>query len=60
MLVLSRQRSECVRIDDEIQIKVLEINGDSISLGITAPDKLLITSSTRFSKMRNKQRNARR
>lgn len=38
MLVLSRHRDEIVMIGDEIQICIVDIKGDKVRLGITAPD----------------------
>ena len=38
MLVLTRRSGEGVWIGDEIQIKVLEIRGGQVKLGINAPE----------------------
>ena len=37
MLVLSRKRDETIMIGDEIEITVVDIRGDKVRLGITAP-----------------------
>jgi carbon storage regulator len=37
MLVLSRQRDETIMIGDEVEITVVDIRGDKVRLGITAP-----------------------
>ncbi|MEX0777196.1 MAG: carbon storage regulator CsrA [Phycisphaeraceae bacterium] len=37
MLVLSRQRDETIVIGDEIEITVVDIRGDKVRLGISAP-----------------------
>ena len=37
MLVLSRKKNETIVINDVIQITVVEIRGDKVRLGITAP-----------------------
>ena len=37
MLVLSRQRDETIMIGDEVDITVVDIRGDKVRLGITAP-----------------------
>ncbi len=37
MLVLSRQRDETIMIGDEIEITVVDIRGDKVRLGISAP-----------------------
>ena len=37
MLVLSRQRDETIMIGDEVEITVVDIRGDKVRLGISAP-----------------------
>jgi carbon storage regulator len=37
MLVLSRQRDETIMIGDDIEITVVDIRGEKVRLGITAP-----------------------
>jgi len=37
MLVLSRQRDESIKIGDDIEITVVDIRGEKVRLGITAP-----------------------
>lgn len=37
MLALSRRQDEAIIIDDDIEVKVIEIKGDQVKLGITAP-----------------------
>ena len=36
-MVLSRQRDETIMIGDEVEITVVDIRGDKVRLGITAP-----------------------
>lgn len=40
MLVLSRQRDESIIIGDNIVITVVDIRGDKVRLGITAPREI--------------------
>lgn len=42
MLVLSRQRDETIMIGDEIEVTVVDIRGDKVRLGITAPKKISV------------------
>ena len=42
MLVLSRQRDETIMIGDDIEITVVDIRGDKVRLGITAPSKVAV------------------
>jgi carbon storage regulator len=40
MLVLSRQKDQTIMIGDMIEITVVDIRGDKVRLGITAPSKI--------------------
>ena len=40
MLVLSRQLEESIVIGDQIVVKVVDIRGDKVRLGIVAPDNV--------------------
>ena len=42
MLVLSRQRDETIMIGDEVEITVVDIRGDKVRLGITAPSRIAV------------------
>ncbi len=42
MLVLSRQRDETIMIGDEIEITVVDIRGDKVRLGISAPTQIAV------------------
>jgi carbon storage regulator len=42
MLVLSRKREQTIMIGDDIEIKVVEIRGDKVKLGITAPKNVSV------------------
>lgn len=37
MLVLSRQRDESIMIGDDVEIIIVDVRGDKVRLGITAP-----------------------
>ncbi len=42
MLVLSRQRDETIMIGDDVEITVVDIRGDKVRLGITAPRSIQV------------------
>ncbi len=42
MLILSRKIGESVIINETIEVKVIEINGDKIKLGIDAPAEVKV------------------
>ncbi len=42
MLVLSRKKGESVRIGEEIEVKILDVSGDTVKIGITAPSSVAI------------------
>ena len=45
MLVLSRKSGERIQIGEDISLVVLEVRGDRIKLGISAPDYVAIARS---------------
>ncbi len=42
MLVLTRRLGQSITIDDDLEITVVEIRGDQIRLGITAPKDVAV------------------
>lgn len=42
MLVLSRQRNETIMIGDDIEITIVDVRGDKVRLGITAPPHIAV------------------
>lgn len=42
MLVLSRQRDETIMIGDDVEITVVDIRGDKVRLGISAPRSIQV------------------
>ncbi|MFR0880897.1 MAG: carbon storage regulator CsrA [Oscillospiraceae bacterium] len=42
MLILSRKSGESLMINEEIEIKIIEVNGDKVKIGIDAPKNVKI------------------
>jgi len=42
MLVLSRQRDETIMIGDNVEITVVDVRGDKVRLGISAPAQVQV------------------
>lgn len=42
MLVLSRKKNESIIINDNIEISIIDIQGDQVRLGINAPKNIAI------------------
>lgn len=42
MLVLSRQRDESIMIGDDIEVTVVDIRGEKVRLGISAPQQVSV------------------
>lgn len=42
MLVLSRKKGESIVIDEQIEVQIISIEGDTIRLGIEAPKHISI------------------
>jgi carbon storage regulator len=42
LLVLSRKKGEKIRINDNIIIEILEVNGGIVKIGFTAPQQIKI------------------
>lgn len=40
MLVLSRQKDESIMIGDNVEITIVDVRGDKVRLGITAPREI--------------------
>ncbi len=60
MLVLSRQRDETIMIGDEIEITVVDIRGDKVRLGITAPTRIAVHRKEVYESIRRENEQAAR
>jgi len=53
MLILTRKLNESVIIADNIEVKILEVKGDQVSVGFTAPRKISIYRKEIFEAIQN-------
>jgi carbon storage regulator len=58
MLVLSRQRDETIMIGDEIEITVVDIRGDKVRLGISAPTRIAVHRKEVYESIRRENEQA--
>lgn len=42
MLVLSRQKDESIMVGDDVEITIVDVRGDKVRLGITAPKAIAV------------------
>ena len=52
MLVLNRKTGEVIRIGDSIQIKVVEIRGNIVRLGIDCPKEIPVYREEVYNKIK--------
>lgn len=60
MLVLSRQRDETIMIGDEVEITVVDIRGDKVRLGISAPRNVQVHRKEVYEAIKKENQNAAR
>jgi carbon storage regulator len=58
MLVLSRQRDETIMIGDDVEITVVDIRGDKVRLGITAPRHIQVHRKEVYDAIKRENRQA--
>jgi carbon storage regulator len=58
MLVLSRQRDETIMLGDDIEVTVVDIRGDKVRLGITAPKDVAVHRKEVYDAIRREHRAA--
>lgn len=58
MLVLTRRRGEAIMIGDDIVVRVLEVSGDQIRLGIEAPRSVSVHREEIFNEIQAENRAA--
>ena len=58
MLVLSRMRDETIMIGDNIEITIVDVRGDKVRLGITAPADVAVHRKEVYDAIKREQQNA--
>lgn len=58
MLVLSRKTGESIMIGDQIEVKVLAVEGDQVKLGIVAPKSVKVHRSEVFKAIQEQNQEA--
>ncbi|WP_312504897.1 carbon storage regulator CsrA [Lysinibacillus sp.] len=58
MLVLSRKKDESIMIGDQIEIKILAVEGEQIKIGIVAPKTVKVHRSEVFKAIQAQNREA--
>ena len=58
MLVLSRQRDETIIIGEDIEVTVVDIRGDKVRLGISAPKHVTVHRKEVFEAIKRENRAA--
>lgn len=58
MLVLTRKKNQSIVIDDNIEITVLEVQGDQVRIGINAPKSVSVHRKEVFLEIREENRKA--
>lgn len=56
MLVLSRKKGECIVINDDVVITVVELRGDKVRLGIEAPKEVPVHRKEVYDAIRREER----
>ncbi|MCI6164691.1 MAG: carbon storage regulator CsrA [Lachnospira sp.] len=58
MLALSRKKDEAIVINDDIEITVIEVKGDQVKLGISAPKSVPIYRKEVYAQIQNANKEA--
>ena len=58
MLVLSRKRDQSIMIGDDIEVIVVDVRGDKVRIGITAPKDISVHRKEVFEAIRRENESA--
>lgn len=57
MLIITRKKSETIKIADNVEVKVLSLKGDKVRIGITAPDNVPVHRSEIYYRIKSQLKN---
>lgn len=58
MLALSRKKNEAIIINNNIEITILEVRGDQVKIGITAPKEVPVYRKEVYEQIQNANKEA--
>lgn len=58
MLVLSRKKDESIMIGDQIELKILSVDGDQVKIGIVAPKNVKVYRSEVYKSIQDQNKEA--
>ncbi len=58
MLALSRKKNEAIIINNNIEVTILEVKGDQVKIGITAPKEVPVYRKEVYAQIQNANREA--
>jgi carbon storage regulator len=58
MLVLSRQKDESIMIGDDVEITIVDVRGDKVRLGITAPKSIPVHRKEVYNAIQQEKKDA--
>lgn len=56
MLVLSRTRDQSIMIGDDVKVTILDVRGDKVRLGITAPRGIAVHREEIYNRIRKQEK----
>lgn len=58
MLALSRKKNEAIVINNNIEVAILEVKGDQVKIGITAPREVPVYRKEVYTQIQNANKEA--
>ena len=58
MLALSRKKGEAIVVNNNVEISILEVKGDQVKLGITAPKEIPVYRKEVYVQIQNANKEA--